>query len=111
MRIFENRKHLIKHRAALGAISLSFELDCEFIFLETDNIKLIHRLSSLRPKAFLIVFSDSPKVRGAVAIDFGVYVYPKEKAADPVRFLKEHGENYGYKATQKIRVLKIEMDG
>jgi hypothetical protein len=32
-RIFEKRKKFIKDRAAVGAVSLSFELDCEFIFL------------------------------------------------------------------------------
>lgn len=89
---------------------MAFELDCEFIFLETDNIRLIHRFSSMRPKAFLIVFSDNPKVKGAVAIDFGVYVYPKGHDQNPVHFLKTHGENYGYSSTQKIRVLKIELE-
>lgn len=66
----------------------------------------------MRPKAFLIVFSDNPKVKGAVAIDFGVYVYPKGQDQNPVHFLKTHGENYGYgySTTQKIRVLKIELE-
>jgi len=59
----------------------------------------------------LIVFSNNPKVRGAVAIDFGVYVYPLGPDTDPVTFLKNHGANYGYSSIHNIRVLKIEMDG
>ena len=42
------------------------------------NGKLIHRLSTLRPRAYIIVFSDNSKVKGAVGADFGVYVYPTE---------------------------------
>lgn len=78
---------------------MSFELDCDFIFIQTDNVRLIHRLSTLRPKAYIIVFSNNPKVRGAVGVDFGVYVYPVTADTDPVRFLKNHGEKYGMKAT------------
>lgn len=73
---------------------------------------MIHRLSSLRPKAYLIVFSNNPKVKGAVAIDFGVYVYPiSPETTDPVSFIKNHGANYGFTTTQNLRILKIEMDG
>lgn len=90
-RIFEYRKRVVDDKSAVGSISLAFELDCEFIFIETDNIRLIHRFSSLRPKAFLIIFSDNPKVKGAVAIDFGVYVYPKGPDTNPVHFLRAHG--------------------
>lgn len=64
----------------------------------------------MRPKAYVIVFSSNPKVRGAVGIDFGVYVYPKGPDTDPIVFLKNHGENYGFKPTQTIRILKIELD-
>jgi pyruvate kinase len=111
-RIFEQRKKVIKDRVAIGAIALSFELECDFIFLETDNVKLIHRLSSLRPRAYLIIFSNNQSVKGAVAIDFGVYVYPKDPShTDPTLFLKHHGENYGFKPHQNVRILKIEMDG
>jgi pyruvate kinase len=58
---------------------------------------LIHRLSTLRPRAYIIVFTDNPKVKGAVAIDFGVYVYPKGPIRDPINFVKNHGPNYGFK--------------
>lgn len=68
---------------------------------------MIHRLSTLRPKAYIIVFTDNPKIKGCVGVDFGVYVYPKGPDSDPVNFLKNHGENYGFKANQNIRVLKI----
>lgn len=75
--------------------------------METDNIRLIHRISTLRPQAYIIVFSDNPKVRGAVAIDFGVYVYPKGKVTDPAYFIEHHGEKYGLKPNQSTRILKI----
>jgi|LakMenE01Jun11ns_1017448.scaffolds.fasta_scaffold7726536_1 pyruvate kinase len=50
-------------------------MNCHFIFIRTENIKFIHRISTLRPKAFIIIFSDNNSLKGAVATDFGVYVH------------------------------------
>lgn len=86
--IFENRKPHIKDKVSLGVISLSFELDCHFIFIQTESVSLIHRLSTLRPKAYLIVFTDNEKVRGAVSADFGVYVYRITKLDQWNNFIK-----------------------
>ena len=94
----------------VGAVSLSFELDCTFIFLETDNIRLINRISSLRPKAYLIVFSNEKKVKNAVAINFGVYCYPKGEFSNPNKFIEAHGVNYGLKAKEEVRVLSLEAE-
>lgn len=49
-------------------------------------------------------------MRGAVGIDFGVYVYPKGPDTDPNTFVKRHYQNYGYKQNQNIRVLKVELE-
>ena len=58
-RIFEYKKKTITgDKEALGAISLSFEITADLIFIETNNIRLINRLSSLRPRAHICVFSD-----------------------------------------------------
>lgn len=47
-------------------------------------------------------------MKGAVAIDFGVYVYPiSPETTDPVTFIKNHGANYGYSTTHNLRILKI----
>ena len=67
---------MIDDKEAVGAVSLSFELDCEFIFIKTQDIRLINRLSSLRPKAYIIAFSDNKKIKNLSAVNFGVYVYP-----------------------------------
>ena len=96
--IFEHRKALIRDPEVVGATSLSFELDCDFIFLQTDNIRLINRLSSLRPKAYLIVFSNEKKVENAVTINFGVYCYPKDGIRNPIKFIEVDGKNYGFEA-------------
>jgi pyruvate kinase len=50
-------------------------MNCHFIFIQTGNVKLIHRISTLRPKSFIIIFSDNNSLKGAVANDFGVYVH------------------------------------
>lgn len=80
-RIFEyKKKFLSKDKEALGAISLSFEITADLIFLETENIQLINRLSSLRPRAYICVFTDNPTVKRLTAINFGVYCFPKQYA-------------------------------
>lgn len=66
---------------------MTFELDCHFIFVQTDSVKLIGKISSLRPKAFIIVFTDKPEVKGAVAIRFGVYCYKKTESGNAQAFL------------------------
>jgi pyruvate kinase len=48
---------------------------------------LIGKISSLRPKAFIIVFTDKPEVKGAVAIRFGVYCYKKTESGNAQAFL------------------------
>ena len=98
---------MIKDREAVGAIGLSFELDCDFIFIQTDDVRLISRLSSLRPHAYLIVFTDNPKVKGAVAINFGVYCYPTSENTTPRRFIEAHGSNYGLSPVEKVRILRL----
>ncbi len=83
-RIFEYKKrYLDADREALGVVSLSFEITADLIFLETDNIKLINRLSCLRPRAYICIFSDQPNVKNLTAINFGVYCFPKSLARHP----------------------------
>lgn len=55
----------------------------DLIFLETNDLKLINRLACLRPRAYLCVFSDDPKVKCLTALNFGVYVYPKGSYKNP----------------------------
>ena len=43
------------------------------------------------------MFTDDKKVKNAVAINFGVYVYPKDEYKHPNKFIEDHGENYGIK--------------
>ena len=85
-------------------------MGCDFIFIQTDNVKLISRLSSLRPLAYLIVFTDKPEVKGAVAVNFGVYCYKSGEDLKPVNFFKNHGSNYGYESFDKVRVLVLETE-
>lgn len=101
-----------KHnREIIGAVALAFELDCHFIFVKTDDIKLIGKISSLRPRAFVIVFTDKFDVKGAVAIRFGVYCYKLENGMGAEDFLKGHGHKYGYSVRDTVRILQIEAEG
>jgi pyruvate kinase len=77
----------------------------------TDNIKLIGKISALRPKAFVIVFTDNPHVKGAVAIRFGVYCYLKGDSMKPEIFLRDHGFKYGFANTDTAKFLQIEAEG
>lgn len=72
---------------------------------------MIRRLSTLRPYAYIIVFTDNPKVRGAVAINFGVYCYPLSERASPQEFVNKKAKNYGFSPTQPIRILDLEVSG
>lgn len=65
----------------------------------------------MRPRAYLIVFTNNKYVKGAVAVNFGVYCYPCGGDSRPSNFLKNHGENYGFNTEQKVRVLTIETEG
>lgn len=92
-------------------MALAFELDCQFIFIISDNFKLIGKISALRPRAYIIVFTDNPQVKGAVAIRFGVYCYLKGDDINPENFLRGHGHKYGYTFNDTIRILQIEAEG
>ena len=84
-------------------------MGCQFIFIRTDDVQLIHRLSTLRPRAYIIVFTDNSKVKGAVGADFGVYVYPTE-TEEPGTFVKNFGEHFGIKINTSLRILKVEIE-
>ena len=74
-------------------------------------MKLISRLSSLRPHAYIIIFTDNPKVKSAVAINFGVYVYPKSEWGISCKdFIAKHGYHYGFNTTQSLRILRLEVE-
>lgn len=88
-------------------MALAFELDCQFIFVITDSVSLIGKISALRPKAYIIVFTDKPEVKGAVAIRFGVYCYLKGYDIVADNFLKNHGHKYGYTLNDTVRILQI----
>ena len=68
---------MINDTEAIGIVSMSFELKCSFIFVLTDNIGLINRISNLRPKAYICVFTDSAVTKNATSLNFGVYCFPR----------------------------------
>lgn len=80
----------------IGAVALAFELDCHFIFVTTDNVRLVGKISALRPRAYVIVFTNKSEVKGAIAIRFGVYCYRKDEFKDADDFLRGRGFKYGY---------------
>jgi len=94
----------------LGAISLSFELTADLIFLETENIKLINQLSSLRPRAYICVFTDNPAVKNATAVNFGVYCFPKSYIKNPDEFIHTVGAQFIPQARPEPVILHLETD-
>jgi pyruvate kinase len=108
-RIFEHRKYIVNYRQrrrdVIGAIALAFELDCHFIFVQTDSILLIGKISALRPKAYVIVFTNKIEVKAATTIRFGVYCYFKDEFKDSTDFLKRRGFKYGCNDKDPITIL------
>ena len=94
--IFEERKKLVKDYYAIGAVGLSFSTRCSLIFLEIkNNYQIVQRLSALRPKAHICVFTDNPRVCSALSLNFGVYCFPPIKAASKKKMLEEFLVVYG----------------
>ncbi len=77
---------------AIGAIGISFRLHADLIFIATDNVKLLNKLSSLRPSAYICVFTDNPTVKKLTAINFGVYCFPSQARLNPAEFAKTFGK-------------------
>ena len=71
----------------LGAVSLAFEMKADLIFIETENLKMINQLSALRPRAYICVFSDTPRVKNLTALNFGVYCFPRSFKKNPDEFV------------------------
>jgi len=110
-RIFEYKKrNLAADREAMGAISLSFEITADLIFLETNNIKLINRLSSLRPRAYLCIFTDYPYVKNLTAINFGVYCFPRSMVKHYEEFIATVGSGFVVGNRPEVTILHLETN-
>lgn len=107
-RIFEYKKRHLHDNEAIGVVSLSFEITADLLFLETDSVKLINRISSLRPRAYLCVFSDNPSVKNLTAINFGVYTFPRHFIKNPEEFVNTIGR--GFVKQGKALILQLETN-
>ena len=87
---------------------MSFELTSDLIFIETNDIKLVGRLSCLRPRAYICVFTDNPVVKKLTALNFGVYVYPRQMINNPEEFVGTVGQNLVFGG--KAKILKLETN-
>lgn len=94
----------------MGAISLSFEITADVIMLETNNVKLINRLSSLRPRAYICIFTDYPYVKNLTAINFGVYCFPRSLVKDYERFVGTVGQGFVVGNRPEITILHLEAN-
>lgn len=63
----------------------------------------------MRPRAYIAVFTDKPEVKGALAINFGVYCYPTGKDQDPTYFIEQHGQRYGIEG-KKAKILTLSTE-
>lgn len=110
-RIFEYKKrYLESDREALGVVSHSFEITADLIFLETDNVKLVNRLSCLRPRAYICIFTDQPHVKNLTAINFGVYCFPKSLVKNPEEFIGTVGAGFVVHNRPEVTILHVETD-
>ena len=71
---------------------------------------MINRLSSLRPKAYIIAFSDNKTVKNLSTVNFGVYSYPTSMS-DGKKFIENFGTEYGIQEIGKARILSLETKG
>ena len=94
----------------LGAIALCFELTADLIFLHTDDVQFIQRLSSLRPRAYICVFTDNPTVKRQTAVNFGVYCFPRELMKNPDRFVGTLGDQFIPRSRPEAVILHLETD-
>ncbi len=92
----------------MGAIALSFELIIDLIFIETNDLRMVNRLASLRPRAYICVFSDDPSVKRLTALNFGVYAFPVQMMKNPEEFVGTVGSDLVVNGRAKI--LKLETD-
>lgn len=79
--------------------------------MRTDSIKLVGKISALRPRAYVIVFTNKPEVKGAVAIRFGTYCYRTDEFSNAEEFLRGRGAKYGYNENDTVRILEVEAEG
>ncbi len=80
----------------------------DLIFIESNDVKLINRLASLRPRAYICVFSDDPVVKRLTALNFGVYTFPVSLIKNPEEFIATAGSDLIMNGRAKI--LKLETD-
>jgi pyruvate kinase len=92
----------------LGAVALSFELVVDLIFIQTNDIRLVNRLSSLRPRAYICVFSDDPVVKRLTALNFGVYSFPTNMMKNPEEFMGTVGKDLVLNGRAKILLLETD---
>jgi len=57
-------------------------------------MKLINQLSTLRPRAYICVFTDNPRVKSLTAIYFGVYTFPVSFIKNPDEFIGTFGSQF-----------------
>jgi len=91
----------------IGAVSLSFEVTADIIFLETDNVKLINSIACLRPRAYICVFTDTPRVKSLTAINFGVYCFPRSMSKNPEEFVGTVGQGFVVGNRQLVTILHL----
>ncbi len=65
-------------------------------------------MASLRPRAYICVFSDDPVVKRLTALNFGVYTFPVSLIKNPEEFIATAGSDLIMNGRAKI--LKLETD-
>jgi hypothetical protein len=78
--------------------------------VETDNIKFINQLSSLRPRAYICVFTDNPVVKNLTALNFGVYCFPRYLIKYPDEFVGTLGKEFIPLSRPEAVILHLELD-
>ena len=67
-------------------------------------------MSSLRPKAYICVFSDNPRVKKLTAVNFGVYVFPRSFKKDPETFIGTFGSRFINENKSEACILHLETN-
>jgi hypothetical protein len=71
---------------------------------------LINRLSSLRPRAYICIFTDYNYVKNLTAINFGVYCFPRKYVKNYEEFIATVGSGFVNINRPEVTILHLETN-
>lgn len=67
-------------------------------------------MSSLRPRAYICVFSDNPTIKKLTAINFGVYCFPRSFSNNADEFVSTLGTQFIPRSRPEACIMHLELE-